>query len=152
MRDKVLQLPRKYNSLSAVKVGTIVLAVYSVALVIMMFFHEPWYDEAQAWMIAKAASYGDMFFVIPHVESHPPLWHLLLSIPAKLGLPYEVSLKAVNFVFALGTVYLIEFKSPFTNITKTVLPFTYFFFLSVWSYLQTIYDDVPGDAFLCSLS
>lgn len=119
---------KKYNDLSPVKVGIAVLALYSVLLILISVMHEPWHDEAQAWQIAKYASYHDMIFYLPHYESHPPLWHLILSVPAKLGAPYELSIKAINILFSVAGVFIIEFRSRFTNWVKTFIPFTYFIF------------------------
>ncbi|MBQ7782588.1 MAG: hypothetical protein IJ368_01325, partial [Oscillospiraceae bacterium] len=79
--------------------------IFIVLHIFTAFFHEPWYDEAQAWLIARDASYYDILFDIPHYEGHPPLWHLILSIPAKLGLPFEISLSAVMLVFSALWVY-----------------------------------------------
>jgi len=43
-----------------------------------MYFHEPWFDEVQAWMIARCATIKELLTVIPHYEGHPPLWHMIL--------------------------------------------------------------------------
>ena len=46
--------------------------------------HEIWYDEAQAWNIAK---YNDISGIIGFMkyEGHPPLWHFVLYPFAKAG-------------------------------------------------------------------
>jgi len=124
LRDKI----RKYNSIDPVKVGLVVTVLYAVLLILVSIVHEPWYDEAQAWQIAKEASYHDILFYLPHYESHPPLWHLILSVPAKLGLPYEASIKTVTILFSVLGICLIEFKSGFTNWVKTFMPFNFFLF------------------------
>ena len=67
-------------------VGVVIL--YCVLHFVIGHYHEPWFDEAQAWQIAKCASIKEILFKIPHYEGHPPLWHLILAIPAKLGVPY----------------------------------------------------------------
>lgn len=108
--------------------GLTVTIVYTAMVTLIMCFHEPWLDEAQSWLIARDASFGDILFVLPHYEGHPPLWHLLLSVPAKLGVPYEVGLKGVQLVFAVLFVALLEFRSPFGRGLKAVIPFSYFFF------------------------
>lgn len=108
------------------KLNIVVLFTYSILLLFVIYFHEPWYDEAQSWLIARDASYYDMLFYIPHYEGHPPFWWLLLSIPAKLGLPYELSLKSIQFLFSSIATYLIVFKSPFPSKIRLLLPFTYF--------------------------
>lgn len=105
-----------------------VLALYAISYIVVTVFHEPWFDEAQAWEIAKCGSYRDLLFLIPHGEGHPALWSLILSIPAKLGVPFELGLKSVAFAFSIATVYLIIFKSPFAKWVRYILPFTYFYF------------------------
>lgn len=58
------------------RVYSCVLLMYCVLHLFMTLFHEPWYDEAEAWQIARCASIKDILFTIPHYEGHPPLWHL----------------------------------------------------------------------------
>ena len=105
-----------------------VIVLYFVLFCVISFFHEPWFDEAQSWQIAKCESIGRLLFYIPHYEGNPPLWYLILTIPAKLGLPFEIGLKSVGVIICLCSVSLLELKSPFPRAVKLVLPFTYFFF------------------------
>ena len=90
--------------------------------------HEMWYDEAQAWQIARSASVKDILFVIPHWEGHPPFWHLLLAIPAKLGVPWQWGVNTVGLLFMLASGFLIFFKAPFPRWVRCLLPFNYFLF------------------------
>lgn len=110
------------------KAGIIVIVLYAVLFLFVSYFHEPWFDEAQAWEIGRTATYKEMLTVLPHTEGHPPLWTLILSIPSKLGMPYYFGLKGVSFVFSAITVSLIVIKSPFPRLIKNILPFTYFIF------------------------
>lgn len=103
-------------------------ALYIVLFCIISAFHEPWYDEAQSWQIAKTASLSDILFMLPHYEGHPPLWHLILIIPARLGVPYELGLKATGALFSFAAAYLMIFKSKLPRLARLVLPFMYFFF------------------------
>lgn len=102
--------------------------IYVIALIVISCFHEPWFDEAEAWQIARCASLSDLLFYIPHYEGHPSLWHLILAIPAKLGVPYELGLKAVSCSAALAYGWLLLFRSSFPKIVRYSLPFQYFFF------------------------
>lgn len=104
----------------------IVITVYLVVVIMTMIFHEPWFDEAQSWLIARDASYHDILFVRPHYEGHPPLWWLLLSVPAKLGVPYEIGLKSVQFLCAMLMISLLVFRCPLPAPIVALLPFTYF--------------------------
>ncbi|MEA4938363.1 MAG: hypothetical protein VB091_02100 [Christensenella sp.] len=117
-----------FERLPGVAPEWIAFALYVVLLCIVASFHEPWFDEAQSWQIARVASLRDILFTIPHYEGHPPLWHLLLALPARLGVPYELGLKAVNLVICSAAVWLLLFRSPFLRIVKLSLPFTFFLF------------------------
>ncbi|MBR6874298.1 MAG: hypothetical protein IKN17_12410 [Ruminococcus sp.] len=110
------------------KAELIVFIAYMISVAVIGIFHEPWFDEAQAWSIARSASFHDIIFEVGHYEGHPPLWSLLLSPFAKLGAPYELSLKAVNLVICAAAVWVILYKSPFPKIVRCVMPFTFFFF------------------------
>lgn len=103
-----------------------VFAAYIAVVACVMAFHEPWFDEAQSWLIARDASFRDMLLVRPHYEGHPPLWWLMLSVPAKLGVPYEIGLKGVQLACAALMAGLLIFRSPFPPVAVALLPFTYF--------------------------
>ena len=72
-----------------------VIAIYLILSTIVLLFHEPWYDEAQAWQIARCEPIAHILFRVPHLEGHPPLWHLFLAVFAKNGFPYEVTVKTI---------------------------------------------------------
>lgn len=110
------------------KCDIITLIIYLLGVCTISFFHEPWFDEAQAWAIAKTASYKEILFTLPHYEGHPPLWHLILSPFAKLGAPYELSLAIVNIFFITLAVAILLFRSPFPKIIRCLLPFNFFLF------------------------
>lgn len=116
------------KSISAKKSEWIVLILFSVCYIFVTIFHEPWFDEAQAWQIAKCSSVKDILLVIPHYEGHPPLWHLILAIPAKMGIPFEIGLKSIGFIITITSIILILFVSPIPRIVKLLLPFNYFIF------------------------
>ena len=93
------------------------------------FVHEPWYDEAQSWQIARTADWYDILFRIPHYEGHPPFWHLLLAIPAKIsGLSWRWVYPLIGMICTAVSGFLIIFKAPFPRWIRYVLPFTYFLF------------------------
>ncbi|MBO4681497.1 MAG: hypothetical protein J5623_06295 [Clostridiales bacterium] len=104
------------------------LFLYVFLRIINAIFHEPWYDEAIAWQIAKVADWKTIIFIEPKYEGHPPLWHIVLALFAKNGAPYELSLTIISLIFTTATVALILFKSPFPRIVRLFLPFTYFLF------------------------
>lgn len=110
------------------KCDVITLIIYLLGVCAISFFHEPWFDEAQAWAIARSGTIKEILFEIPHYEGHPPLWHLILVPFAKLGAPYELSLAIVNIFFMTLAVAVLLFKSPFPKLIRCLLPFNFFLF------------------------
>jgi hypothetical protein len=106
----------------------VVFSIYLIFLIIVSGYHEPWHDEAQAWLIARDDSLYQLLTVTTHYEGHPPLWHLLLMPWAKLGLPFELSLKCINIIFAALAAGFVIFKSPLPWGLKFSIPFSYFYF------------------------
>lgn len=110
------------------KCDIITLIIYLLGVCTISFFHEPWFDEAQSWAIARSGTIKEILFEIPHYEGHPPLWHLILVPFAKLGAPYELSLAIVNIFFMTIAVAVLLFKSPFPKLIRCLLPFNFFLF------------------------
>lgn len=103
-----------------------VLTAYIAVVITVMCFHEPWFDEAQSWLMARDCSWHDLLLVRPHYEGHPPFWWLLLAIPARLGVPYEWGMKGVQLITAVFLVWLLVFRSGLPEVLRIILPFTYF--------------------------
>ena len=128
LSDKILNFAQNFEKIPNKNPEIAVLVLYPILYWIFTIFHEPWFDEAQSWQIAKCATYSDILFYLPHFEGHPPFWHLLLSIFAKNNFPYEITIKSIAFVFSYITAFFIVLKAPFFRIIKILLPFTYFLF------------------------
>ena len=105
---------------------SLIFIAYLSVVVAVMCFHEPWFDEAQSWLIARDSSFADLLTLRPHYEGHPPLWTLLLSIPAKTGVPYEIGLKGVQLLCTALLGGWLIFRAPFSKLAVFLLPFTYF--------------------------
>jgi len=73
--------------------------LFVVLSVVLFIYHEPWYDEIQAWMVATDASIGEMIWQLPHFEGHPPFWTLILALFAKTGVPMEIGLRIPTLLF-----------------------------------------------------
>ena len=102
--------------------------VFLILSVVMFVYHEPWYDEIQAWMVASDASFGEMIFTLPHYEGHPPIWTLILSIFAKTGVPMEIGLRIPTLLFSATAAFLVIFKAPFKKWIRCLIPFSYYLF------------------------
>jgi len=106
----------------------VALLLYASALILIMYYHEPWFDEAQAWLIARDATIRELLGSITHYEGHPPIWFFILMPFAKSGVPFEIGIKAVNFTIVTLAMGIFIFKAPFQRFIRCIIPFTYFFF------------------------
>jgi hypothetical protein len=105
----------------------IVMALLTAAMVLLVPQHEPWFDEAHAWLLARDASWWEIVWKYARYEGSPSLWHTLLLLPAKAGLP-PVTLNAISGALALIGAALLLFKSPLPPALRLLLPCGFFFF------------------------
>jgi hypothetical protein len=105
----------------------IVFAVFAVLMAFVVSKHEPWMDEAQAWLLAKDASFKDLLVKYLRYEGSPGLWHLILMLPAKLGFPYY-TINIISAIFSAWGVWLFLRHAPFPPLIKVLYPFTFFVF------------------------
>ena len=89
--------------------------------------HEPWADEAQAWLLARDASIKDLITINMRYEGSPLLWHVILKVFIRFGLTYKF-LYIVPIIFSSIGVMIFEFKVKAPTFLKIILPFTYYIF------------------------
>lgn len=87
--------------------------------------HEPWADEAQAWLLARDSSLPALWSGLLHYEGTPGLWHTLLFALTRLHVPYP-GLNFFSGLLGLGAALLVLRYSPFPLALKLAVPFTYF--------------------------
>lgn len=126
--DGVVVFSQKMDELPGKAPEILALLVYAAAHLGMAVVHEPFFDEAEAWQIARSVTLKTLFLETTHYEGHPPLWHLVLMPFAKAGAPYELSLALISLAFTGTAVFLILWYAPFPRLVRLLLPFTYFFF------------------------
>ena len=107
-------------------IGITVLFVWVIITLIRVFYHQPWYDEAHAWLIAHDYSFMDVIAFMKY-EGHTFLRYLLLMPFAKNDFLYPYSMLFINWIFAFGAVVLFWYKSPFNLFTKICVIFSYGF-------------------------
>ena len=74
----------------------VLLIFYFTFNLTLLLLHEPWRDEANAWLFARDCSIVELFQQI-HYQGHPCLWYLILMPFAKLGFP----------MFTMGIISLV---------------------------------------------
>lgn len=110
------------------KIEVFCFALFIILAILGHATHEITYDEAQAWQIAKTASWKDILLLIPFYEGHPPFWHLLLAGPAKLGLSWHTVYAFLGMGCMIASGLLLFFKAPFPRWVRCLLPFNFFLF------------------------
>ncbi len=89
--------------------------------------HEPWFDEAQAWLLSRDSQPWDLFNHYLRYEGTPGLWHLILGLAAKSGGTYA-SMNLIGAVCAMVGVLIFLIYAPFPLFFKIIFPFSYFMF------------------------
>lgn len=103
----------------------VIWCVYLVMLAIAVPRHEPWNDEAQAWLLIRDSSLLHLLLHGLRYESHPPLWYLILWLPTHLHLSYAIFCWIAAAIAAAG-IYVFLRLSPFPFYLRATLPFTFF--------------------------
>jgi hypothetical protein len=92
--------------------------------------HEPWFDEAQSWLLARDVAPVDLIAHHLRYEGHPPLWYLLLRGAMTAGLRYDGLNHLSAAIALLGVILLVRLRA-IPLVLRTLLPFTYFV---AWQY------------------
>ncbi len=100
-------------------INLVCIFLYAAATLSMIFFHEIWADEAQAWLVVRDLNFWG---VISHVrtEGHPLLWYLILMPFAKTNCSVFV-MQILNWLFATIAAGVFLWKSPFNKITNIII-------------------------------
>jgi hypothetical protein len=89
--------------------------------------HEPWADEAQAWLVARDFGWWRMIFSELRYEGHPPFWFAILW-PAIhfFHMPYAYLGYLGGSIAILGLAVLIFF-APFPRALRYLIASSFFF-------------------------
>ncbi len=105
--------------------GALFLLAYAGVTLYVGLHHEPWRDEADAWLLANNASIPYIFHWT-HNAGTPALWYLVLKPLAWMHLPY-IALTLLNLVIAWAAAAVLVLLAPFTRLTKLLLLASYYF-------------------------
>jgi hypothetical protein len=103
----------------------VALAVVAAATAVGLHAHAMWFDELQAWNIARAShSLPDLFANLRY-EGHPVLWYLpLYALTRVTGDPRWM--QAAQLVVVVATYALVLFRSPFSLPARIAIVAGYF--------------------------
>jgi hypothetical protein len=102
-----------------------VVALFAVIAALATSHHERWSDEAQAWLLARDSTIGEMFVRWMPYEGSPVLWHLLLKAAQALHLPYA-SISWISVALMIAGTWVWLRYAPFPRVFRYSFPFTYF--------------------------
>jgi hypothetical protein len=100
-------------------------AVLASALLFIGGRHAPWFDEAQAWLIARDNTLWNMFRAMGY-EGTPALWHFILWIAIRCGLPFS-RLYLISGIAACIGCWIVVQKAPFPTWARLGVVFSSFF-------------------------
>lgn len=99
-----------------------IFVAYSAVVLILVLNHEYWFDEAQAWNIARDNDIAGIFGMMRY-EGHPPLWHFILKIFISLGCSWR-ALGLISWGVSTVAAAVIIFALPAKPYLKAAMLFS----------------------------
>lgn len=91
-----------------------------------IIYHEMWGDEIHSWNIAKGSEHYSDLIHNTRFEGHPPVWYTILWFISKCSHNLQY-VQLVHWLIASTTVALLLFFSRIPTLSRTMIPFGYFF-------------------------
>lgn len=101
---------------------TEVLAGYAAVVALGIAWHEPWADEAQAWLLARDQGWWHLMAHAMRYEGSPGLWHSLLWVLIRLHVSFVGMHWVSGAIAAAGVLVLLRY-APFPLILRILFPF-----------------------------
>lgn len=99
--------------------------IISAVVATSLWRHDMWFDELQAWGIARSSHDLDDLLHNLEYEGHPPLWHLVLFVLTRFtGDPHAMQM--VSWVVATMTIGLIMIFAPWPRWARLASAASYF--------------------------
>lgn len=102
----------------------VLLLLYISLTATLSFFHEPWRDEVDSWLMARDASLSAITKISPNAGT-PVLWYFLLKPFAVHNFPYFTQ-KILNLFLLWIAAGLLIFESPLSLMVLGSLCFSWF--------------------------
>jgi hypothetical protein len=120
LSNKITTVRKNISYVTAV----FLILLYSAINIIILLHHEPWEDEAHAWLIARDLDIISIFKQMAY-DGTPALWYMFLVPFAKTGLPY-ISEFILHLMIAVAAVTVFILYAPFSKLTKILFIFSYY--------------------------
>jgi hypothetical protein len=117
---------RTIEPLSSVdRAAALAFGLFAILTTTLVAAHQPWRDEADAWLMARDASLGALFQYAGY-SGTPALWYLIQAPFAKAGAVYATQ-RYLHLAISLAAVGLLLFRAPFPLPLRLALVFGYYF-------------------------
>jgi hypothetical protein len=103
----------------------VALFAYGLLLAWVIPHHEAWFDEAQAWLIARDSSLVDLVAHRLHYEGAPAFWHLMLWVEVRLGVSF-LGMHLIAGAVAVAGMYVWLRYSRLPRAVNLLTPFTFY--------------------------
>lgn len=115
--------PSRLKQSALAAIGT---AIFAAALIAVGSRHEAWFDEAQAWLMARDSTLPSLLLQRLHYEGTPGLWHMLLWLASHAGYPFS-GLWLISSAIAVSGAFLVLRTAPFPFWLRAGIMGSYFF-------------------------
>lgn len=96
---------------------------YAGLVIFLMFHHEPWRDEADAWLLVRDNPLSGILSLMRYAGT-PCLWYLILVPLAKTGLPYATEFYLHTAIAIIAVGVFLRF-APFPLPIKALFIFSF---------------------------
>lgn len=103
-----------------------VLTAYALWVLLIGASHEPWFDEAQAWLLVRDNDFWPLLIERVRYEGTPGLWHAILWVAVHAGLPYS-QYYLLSASFAIAGAGVVLWRAPFPPALRVAILASYFF-------------------------
>lgn len=104
--------------------AAVLLALWALALALLLSRHEMWRDEMQMWLLARDSGSLAELWSNSRYDGHPLLWHLLVYPLAHL-LTSPAALQALHWVLAVAGAGIVLARAPFALWVRAGIVFSY---------------------------
>lgn len=105
---------------------SIIFLIYVILTFILMLNHVPFWDEARAFSVSSLNFFQTL--ELAKIDGHTILWYLLLKPFNSINF-YPISMKLINWIFAIIASFIFFKKSSFSLLNKILILFSVPFFL-----------------------
>jgi hypothetical protein len=123
-------------------------ALFVTLTAVTVYYHEPWSDEANSWLLGRDVSLFQLWTRLMHYEGTPGLWQTLLHVLMRVGLPYS-GMNIFSASLGCAAAWVFMRHAQLATPIRLLMPFTFYLFFQ-YSVIARSYCLLPLLLFLCA--